>query len=315
MKKLIAFLLATTMLIVLCACGEAKPDDISIEYDGEEVSSLEFTLGDDEADDIVLKAKLSPKGAKGEIEWASSDREIVKVRDNGDGTCRLVLKDAGSAKISASCGDLKTKVKVSVAGPEEIEEEPAAEPAPAAPAVTGDDIRGFVSGTHFEIPYLGIGMDVPSGMTFMSKEEITESYGQRASLLEDDSIIDALKNGESVSIMGAQNTAGDSVNITVCSLNGLEALIIGEDLASLLIPEVEKEMTDAGLEVKSIDTIKGCKFAGKEQSGISLTLYSQGITIYEKMVFAVKDSYYYIVAAGSLKQSSVDSMLDMFYGI
>ena len=113
MKRFLSALLALCLLLSLCGCAK-KPEDMHIEYNGEKVRKLE--LDPDTEDEIILKAVLEPEGAEGKVEWSSSDRDVVKVKDRGDGSCSLTLRDAGEAKISAKCGELSAKVRVTVIG-------------------------------------------------------------------------------------------------------------------------------------------------------------------------------------------------------
>lgn len=131
MKKLISLLLVLVLALSLCGCGKA-PENIAILYDGEEAAKLRFDINEDYDDDeLTLTAVLSPKGAEGEIKWKSSDRDTVKVTAGDDGSCRLTLKQAGSVKVTASCGELKETVKIYV---DDIE----AEEADALPAEESD---------------------------------------------------------------------------------------------------------------------------------------------------------------------------------
>lgn len=135
MKKITAAILALVMVFALCACG--APKEINVECNGESVKSLEFELNGEYSDEeLTLTGVLGPKGAKGEIEWESSDKDVVRVKDNGDGSCTLKLKGEGDAKITASCGDVKAKVKISIEAGEAAADEAAEEAASDNPVIS-----------------------------------------------------------------------------------------------------------------------------------------------------------------------------------
>ena len=115
MKRISSSLLIAIIMLTLCACSK-KPERIGIEYDGEEVTELELYLGDgEEENDIIVNAVFEPEGADSKIEWSSSDRDVIRVKNLEDGSCRIRLHGEGEAKVTAECGKLAAEVKITVA--------------------------------------------------------------------------------------------------------------------------------------------------------------------------------------------------------
>lgn len=323
MKKFIALLLAVVMTASLCACGAPKPEKVHIIYDGNEVKSLEFTIGFDEIEDIVLEAEIEPDGAEGEIEWESADKDIVKVKDNGDGTCKLVLKDIGDTKITASCGDIKAKVKVTVNEMAEADEAPAEEePAAEEPAVEnpplGSDppengsIAGITIGSSFTHSGAHIALNLPAGWRFLDEAEIAQVTGTAFGMMDEGALKDALIGGASPTIMLAQDNVGNSVNMNVTQLDVTDVFLTESGIAEMSASVMEEAMKQAGYSVSNIKTFSDYTFAGKSHSGLSMTVTTQGINVYEKIIVIVEGAYYYCITASCALNDNTDEVLGMF---
>lgn len=120
MKKYIALFVVAIMLFSLSSCGSSEstcvnPESITVLYNGEEVRELELDMNDYyPGEELTITAVCAPEGAGGETGWKSSDKDVVKVKDNGDGSCTLRLCGVGDAMITASCGEVRAEVSVSV---------------------------------------------------------------------------------------------------------------------------------------------------------------------------------------------------------
>jgi len=114
MRKLICLILTAALCAALftgCGSSRIEPVSIIITRDGEETALIEVLNG---ADPVELRAEVSPEGCEGEIVWSSEDSGIVKPESGADGSCRLIFKKTGSAKITVTCGSVSASLRVHV---------------------------------------------------------------------------------------------------------------------------------------------------------------------------------------------------------
>lgn len=114
MKRFISILLIAATLLSLSGCGKSK--SIAVTYGGDEKTRLKFDMAEDyPEDELTLKAVFSPWWTRSGAKWTSSDEDVVKVTDNGKGSCTLELRHKGEATVKVACGDVWKNVKVKVA--------------------------------------------------------------------------------------------------------------------------------------------------------------------------------------------------------
>lgn len=112
-KKLTAvFAVLALCTALLCGCAEQiSPEEITITLNGKKITSVDITDGEELSG---LTAVLSPSGSEGNILWSSDDSGVVKVTASRGEKCTLAAKNSGSAKITASCGNIYAVITVYV---------------------------------------------------------------------------------------------------------------------------------------------------------------------------------------------------------
>lgn len=114
MKKIIPLILAVMLIVSICYFKRPL-ESVNIEYCGEEVQDIIFNLNENYSEEeLTLKAITTPDKFRHKIIWESSNELVASIRDSKKGNCILELKDAGSVKINALCGDFHATVRVTV---------------------------------------------------------------------------------------------------------------------------------------------------------------------------------------------------------
>ena len=112
MRKILLFIsLILLLAALLVGCGTQAPDEITITYNGEEISTIDVLNGEEL---IGLSAVISPSDYEGEITWSSDDAGIVKIGTTNGSECTLIAKKTGSAKITAECGGVSAYIRIHV---------------------------------------------------------------------------------------------------------------------------------------------------------------------------------------------------------
>lgn len=90
---------------------------VIIRYVTTDYTGKDFTMRLANEEELTLNAQVWPADLVNisEVKWSSSEPEILKVTDNGDGTCLVKIigtKDSGYVTITAECFGVKAEVMV-----------------------------------------------------------------------------------------------------------------------------------------------------------------------------------------------------------
>ena len=109
-KRVIALIFCLLSLVSLCACGKkAGAESITVLFNGENADKLELLVGDE---GVELTAVVLPEECTDAVMWDSDDDGVIKPTSTGDRTCTLSVKKTGRVKLTVTCGECSTTIKL-----------------------------------------------------------------------------------------------------------------------------------------------------------------------------------------------------------
>ena len=273
LKSLTAGLLALLMLMSGCS-GKTEAASVTILTDGEQTDSVTVNT----SSEVILTAQIEPEGAEGEISWSSSDAGIIRPVTQEDGTVKLTILKTGTAKITASIGDVSATVKFVVEKDQD--------------ALLDRDIAVTINGRAFSEERLQLAY----ALTYYN---VLDSIGSYASYYGLDSSTGPFGLGEQECTYSEYDTWRDYfLGYAVYSLQEIEALCAYADENGIVLDEddlasVEEELAALEEEAAEVGMSADEYLAASFGSGITEDIYRSHImrdTLAEKAYNAYKDT-------------------------
>jgi len=280
MKKLIALLLALTMLLSLAACGKKTAAE---EPEKEEP---EFEESSDE------KSLL----------WDEEEKEDTKDSD-----------EEQAKEEPAEDAEEETAVEETPAEETPAEETPAEEPAAEEPE--GASLGQYENGAYWNDD-LGYGCNLDDSWVVFDEEQIAQLNQFAIEAYDDEAIREQLSNVNMFYDMAAQNTTGTGmIQVMVENLGLVYGYILTEEqYIEITLKNLEAQLPAAGytnIDAKMVTV----EFAGEECPAVSVYGEINGIAVYQLMVPIKVGNQIAVYAVASYVEDHNEEYLRYFYAL
>ena len=250
MKKIIALLLALTMLLSLAACGkkvEEEPEKPEAEF---EESSDEKSLLWEEEEEPAEEEPAEEEPAEEE----PAEEEPAEEEPSED----------------------------EPAEEEPVEDEPAEEPAEEETQFAG---LGEMEGGTYWNDDLGFGCELDSEWVFFTEEQVAEMNQLAIDAYDDEAIREQLSKANMFYDMAAQRVDGMGMLQVVVENIGIVygAILTEEQYLDISMPQLETQLPAAGYTNLSMEKVT-VEFAGRECIAASVYGEVNGVAIYQLLV-------------------------------
>ena len=232
---------------------------------------------------------------------------------------KLLVSLITIAIVLTACGNTdkvskrkKTDTKKTVTETVKDDEEETTEEITEKQDVSVSEIRGEVKDNTYTNEFFGFKFDIDSSWTVFDENQLLQLAGLVADSADDEALSKVIEN--SGVIYDFYATEGlKSANIVMQS-RGLLSSLDMKEYVELSVKQAESNMPSMGIDnvTTSVSTVN---ISGKDYYCATITGVSQGMDIYEKMVFFDAGEYIASLTVGTFVEDNTDELIAKISGI
>ena len=169
---------------------------------------------------------------------------------------------------------------------------------------------GTVNGNSYANKFFGTTFTLPEGWSFATSDELAQLNGTIGSIIDDETVTEALESGVAFVDMYAKAADGlSNVNVTIeYASDPSVAAMTSEQYLQSTVDILQNQLSVSGIDVKSAE-VGTYSNGGNEFAALNLELDVNGTTMYEKMINVKEGDYFMSLTATSTDASALETIL------